>query len=317
MEEQRPSTPPANPSRSTEFQLTPEKIKQIEINRLRAKAKQRQREQASSSASSVLNANNKRPLGVVPAVSTSPTVPKTTPAPLKRDSRLGKYFEYDLSKMVNSKGGFLVEDGKEFDEDSRVKERERERQRAMQNVEPPVFLDPERNPKCKECQSIDIDNTFKKIFGCLVCNKCKDDFPEKYSLLTKTECKEDYLLTDSELRDHDLLPHLLKANPHKSTFANMMLFLRFQVEEFAWKKWGSSEALDAEWERRTAEKKKKKNKKFEESLKDLRRRTREGVWQRRKDKEHKHVFSVVEGIADGGGQQVCHECGFTIDVEVF
>lgn len=38
--------------------------------------------------------------------------------------------------MVNSKGGFLVEDGKEVDEDLRAKERERERQRAMQNIEP-------------------------------------------------------------------------------------------------------------------------------------------------------------------------------------
>ena len=45
------------------------------------------------------------------------------------------------------------------------------------------------NPKCNECKSIDIDHDFKKTFGCLVCNKCKNDFPEKYSLLTKTECK--------------------------------------------------------------------------------------------------------------------------------
>lgn len=97
----------------------------------------------------------------------------------------------------------------------------------------------------------------------------------------------------------------------------MMLFLRCQVEDFAWKKWGSPEALDAEWERRTEEKKKKKNKKFEEGLRDLRRRTREGVWQRRKDQEHKHVFGVMENLGDGMGRQVCHECGFTVDVEVF
>lgn len=108
------------------------------------------------------------------------------------------------------------------------------------------------------------------------------------------------------------MPHLLKANPHKSTYSNMMLFLRYQVEAFAWKKWGSPEALDAEWERRAAEKKKNKNKKFEEGLRDLRRRTREGVWQRRQDEEHKHVFSSVQG-----GTQVCHECGFTIEVEEF
>ena len=53
-----------------------------------------------------------------------------------------------------------------------------------------ISLDPKMNPKCKECQSIDIDHNFKKTFGCSVCNKCKNDLPEKYSLLTKTECKE-------------------------------------------------------------------------------------------------------------------------------
>jgi DNA-repair protein complementing XP-A cells len=58
---------------------------------------------------------------------------------MKRDNRLGTYFEYDLSKMVNSKGGFLVEDGKEIDEDLRRKEKERERQRAMQNLDPRQF----------------------------------------------------------------------------------------------------------------------------------------------------------------------------------
>ena len=38
--------------------------------------------------------------------------------------------------MVNSKGGFLVEDEKEVIEDLRAKERERERERAMQTLEP-------------------------------------------------------------------------------------------------------------------------------------------------------------------------------------
>ena len=100
-----------------------------------AKAKQREREAASSTGSSSVNANNKRPLGVVSATSSSPTAPKTQ-SKLKRDSRLGTYFEYDLSKMVNSKGGFLVEDGKEVDEELLAKEKERERQRTMQNLEP-------------------------------------------------------------------------------------------------------------------------------------------------------------------------------------
>lgn len=118
-----------------------------------AKARQREREASSTSytSSSVPNANDKRPLTVVPASSSSPT--RTAPSKpnagggsssssssdnrkLQRDARLGKYFDYDLSKMVNSKGGFLVEDDKEADDASKTKVRERERQRAMQNLEP-------------------------------------------------------------------------------------------------------------------------------------------------------------------------------------
>ncbi|KAI0271566.1 hydrophilic protein [Gloeopeniophorella convolvens] len=313
----RPATPPPRLPPGASFDSTPERVRQVELNRLKAKARQREKE-ANSVASSVRNANNKRPLSVVPAASTSPTGPsKKANDKLQRDSRLGKYFDYDLSKMVNSKGGFLVEDDREAVDDLKVKQRERERQRAVQNLDPPMYLDASRNPKCHDCGSMDIDQTYRKTFRCLVCNKCKNDKPEKYSLLTKTECKEDYLLTDSELRDEELLPHMLKANPHKSTFANMMLYCRYHVEEFAWKKWGSPEALDAEWEKRTAEKKKKKNKKFEQGLRELRKRTREGVWQKRKDAEHKHDFSETTTNEDGVGVQVCRECGFTIEVEEF
>lgn len=38
--------------------------------------------------------------------------------------------------MVNSKGGFLLEDDKEVDAERRAKEIEREKQRALQNMEP-------------------------------------------------------------------------------------------------------------------------------------------------------------------------------------
>jgi DNA-repair protein complementing XP-A cells len=119
-----------------------------------------------------------------------------------------------------------------------------------------------------------------------VCKKCKEKFPEKYSLLTKTECKEvrlrsqslnhtgartnlqDYLLTDPELKDEDLLPHLLRANPHASTYSNMMLFLREQVEKVAWDKWEGEEGLDKEWARREVFKKRKREQKFEQGLKE-------------------------------------------------
>lgn len=210
----RPQTPPPRPVPSGN-DLTPEQVRRIELNRLKAKAKLREREAArAESSSSARNANNKRPLQVVPAESKSPTAPPrpeaSKSAPLKRDSRLGTYFEYDLSKMVNSKGGFLVEDLNPSDERIKTLEKQRADQRAAQKLDPresslvsrlacpskltfsatAVYLDPSLNPKCKECGSIDIDHVFKRVFGLLVCEKCKAEQPEKYSLLTKTECKE-------------------------------------------------------------------------------------------------------------------------------
>jgi len=41
--------------------------------------------------------------------------------------------------MVNTKGGFLLDEGNEIDEERRKKEKERERQRAMQSTEPRQF----------------------------------------------------------------------------------------------------------------------------------------------------------------------------------
>lgn len=106
---------------------------------VQAKAKQRERKRANavaSSSSEATNASGKRPLGVTPATSTSPTAPAPKERPLRRDARLGKYFDYDLSKMVNLKGGFLVEDEKESNEERLAKERGRERERAKKNIEP-------------------------------------------------------------------------------------------------------------------------------------------------------------------------------------
>ena len=45
-----------------------------------------------------------------------------------------------------------------------------------------------------------------------------------------------------------------------------MLFLRLQVEDYAFKKWGGPEGLDAEYEKRVHEKQERTEKKFQEKL---------------------------------------------------
>lgn len=43
---------------------------------------------------------------------------------------------------------------------------------------------------------MDLDSVFYSVFHINLCPTCKEAYPDKYSLITKTEAKEDYLLTD-------------------------------------------------------------------------------------------------------------------------
>lgn len=124
-----------------------------------------------------------------------------------------------MSSMTDTKGGFLsTEDdphnyalgGKPSgDDEQRPKNmtiQEWEKQRLIREMkrlksgpfEPglTVLQDESQKKRCRECRSMDIDFVWEEVFHICVCSKCKEKFPDKYSLLTKTECKEDYLLTD-------------------------------------------------------------------------------------------------------------------------
>ncbi|KAK1920999.1 hydrophilic protein [Papiliotrema laurentii] len=308
---------------SSSSSLPPTQARLAALNRLKAKQKLTSAPSPSeASSSSGPNLVNKPQ--AVPSTSRNAAAAQANEdnAPLRRDQRLGKYFEYDLSKLHNSRGGFLTED----DDGGRIKtvieiarEKEREKKLMREGEEPAILID--TSPRCRECNSLEIDHQFLKVFGMRVCAKCKKQFPEKYSLLTKTECKEDYLLTDPELKDEDLLPHLLRPNPYASTYSNMMLFLREQVEKVAWDKWGGEEGLDKEWERREQFKKRKREEKFEQGLRDLRKRTRNNQFQRRQEAEHVHEFEDIEVATDEDGGtktiQRCFGCGAEQEVEVW
>ncbi|OZJ03704.1 hypothetical protein BZG36_03300 [Bifiguratus adelaidae] len=245
-------------------------------------------------------------------------VPESVPFPEatgKRARWAKPIFEYDLSKMVDSRGGFLLDD--EDDKNEQERKKFKFEDAAKINYDPPVSLDPSQNPKCKDCGSIEIDPQFHQIFHLAICHKCKEAKPEKYSLITKTEAKEDYLLTDPELKDTELLPHWSKPNPRKSTWNNMMLYVREMVEEYAFRKWGDEEGLDAEWEKRESEKRKKKDKKFKEKLADMRKRTFTSTWDNKKT-QHDHVFGdAIYDPQSGNTVQKCQICGLRLESEEF
>lgn len=136
-------------------------------------------------------------------------------AALRPAPKFARFVDYDMSAMTDTKGGFLAADDDPHGAPAPPADAQRPRDMTVQDwerlqllrslkrqkagpFEPAisVLADEEAWKRCRECRSLEIDFVWDEVFGVCVCHKCKDRYPEKYSLLTKTECKEDYLLTD-------------------------------------------------------------------------------------------------------------------------
>ncbi|OAA57419.1 DNA repair protein rad14 [Niveomyces insectorum RCEF 264] len=272
--------------------------------------------------------------------------PDNAAAALRPAKNFAKFVDYNFSAMTDTKGGFLsAEDdpwnkafatndgrgggGNDAERPRHMSVAEWERMQVIRNLkrlkqgpyEPglSVLSDKKDRKTCFECGSMEIDWVWEEVFGCRVCNACKEKHPDKYSLLTKTECKEDYFLTDPELKDAELLPHLSRPNPHKAHWHDMMLFLRYQVEEYAiGTKWGSAEALDAEFVRREADKKRRKEAKFKDKLLELKKKTRTEAYRRNARGNRGAAgesLATTFGDAVGSGGRHVHEWGRAVENE--
>lgn len=357
------STPPSTPPRPSgeprvASPLTPEQVRRIEINRLKAKSIREQREVEVAATSNLRRtdtsaAGQKRTFDAFAGTPATQRNARTQPdaaRPLEAIQparNMAKYIEYDFSKMTDTKGGFLTADDDPHNKamhsnegdlkPSSMTQKEWERQQLLRSLrnqkagpfEPGISAAKDQNTRsCRECETLEVDWKWLDVFDLAVCNACKEKFPEKYSLLTKTEAREDYLLTDPELKDENLLPHLERPNPHKSTWHNMFLYLRCQVEEYAFseKRWGSAEALDAEFGRRESDKKRRKENKFKSRLADLKKRTRVEAHQRSRkggggnfgddlgDGKHTHEFGrPVDHPDTGMPVKKCTICGLEVE----
>ena len=131
--------------------------------------------------------------------------------------------------MTDTKGGFLsVEDDpynkalhapeKDGGKPVHMTLKEWERHQLLKSLrnrkegpfEPGLGLDAKgmgtgKKSKCRECGTLEIDWQVEEAYGVCVCKRCQDK-DEKYSQLTKTEVKADYLLTDR--KSFSAIPHL-------------------------------------------------------------------------------------------------------------
>lgn len=120
---------------------------------------------------------------------------------------------------------------------------------------------------CEACSSsAGIDLESYENFGVSICYSCKES-NILYGIITKTQARNDYLLTDEELADSTLLPSISRKNPHNPRWADMKLYLRRQVRDFAVNKHGSEESIKEALVNRNENRTDRKSKQFLKKLK--------------------------------------------------
>ncbi|KAJ3124476.1 hypothetical protein HK100_011216 [Physocladia obscura] len=260
--------------------------------------------------------NSSIPMNTVPVTNANTN---SNPNSMKRKGINLDYCEFNLATMNDSRGGFLLEENSAGSSLANTNTTAVDHHQAYHDAQATLFP---VDAVCCECESMDLCRDLYSHYKVLVCRRCKDTLKNKYSLLTKTECRDDYLLTDSELKDASKLPCWSKKNPHKDTYANMLLYLRLHVERFAIEKWGSLDALDAEFERRELEKTVRKRKKFELKLSELRKKTilANSILKRPSKASTIHEHKYGEKVDTGDGftfEQTCGICGIVSSFEEF
>ena len=119
---------------------------------------------------------------------------------------------------------------------------------------------------CEACGSTTIDPEFYENFGVYVCYSCKDS-NILFGIITKTQARNEYLLTDEELADSSILPSISRKNPHNPRWADMKLYLRRQVRDYAIIKHGSEEEIRKALSTRNETRTDRKSKQFLKKLK--------------------------------------------------
>eukprot|EP00055_Hartaetosiga_balthica_P017597 m.119428 g.119428 ORF g.119428 m.119428 type:complete len:287 (-) comp9357_c0_seq2:11-871(-) len=175
-------------------------------------------------------------------------------------------------------------------------------------------------PKCKDCNKEFSTSFLRKHFGEIVCDRCKDEHNNgKYSLITKTTAKQDYLLRESELcpETEGGLRFMEKENPTGKSYNKMKLYLRYQVEEKCFTRFKNLQGLEEEHDRRDEDQKDKKLKRHKKKMDKLRKETMTGTWLK-EQKPHTHIYLPDDEVYDEQEDEwikTCKDCGFQVRFE--
>eukprot|EP00127_Corallochytrium_limacisporum_P002708 Clim_evm17s136 gene=Clim_evmTU17s136 len=204
------------------------------------------------------------------------------------------------STWVDTNAGFLFPE----DEDGNIRE---EPERVIRR-EPPVVISAQEWA-CEECERKFLTSKLFEDFGAKICDQCRDQYDD-YQLVTKGTAQEEYVLADEDLAS---LKFIAKANPRNIKWTQMKLYLKAQVEDVAFNKWGDEMAIEEEKERRKALASNRRKNRYEKQIRDLRRQVRAGelIHLKANEQEHEHEYGPeMEDPEDPGTMvRTCKTCG--------
>lgn len=163
---------------------------------------------------------------------------------------------------------------------------------------------------CVDCEEEFCDSYLWKNFDYSSCDKCKD-LDEKHELITRTDAKQEYLLKDCDLDKREPpLKFISRKNPHKSSWAEMKLYLRLQVKTRAMEIYKTEENIQLERETRDEKREVTKVKKYNKQLSQLRKNIRATLYDKT-TKNHVHEYGPSEHNEETDEySHFCKTCGF-------
>lgn len=216
----------------------------------------------------------------------------------------GKMIKVDGAKFIDTAGGFLIDE-------KDIEEHEEERAAKLQKLNeeqceevPLTYL------KCVECEDQFADSYLQKHFDYICCDKCKN-LDEAHELITKTNARDEFLLKDCDFDQREPpLKYISRKNPHKSTWAEMKLYLRFQVQARAIEIYGSLHEIQKQKELREEKREVGKIKKFNKQMVELKKNVRATLFDKRKE-SHVHEFGPRSYNEETDEYTETCDCGFT------
>lgn len=193
-----------------------------------------------------------------------------------------KFLDFTVS-MEDENGGFIRTEIEEFSESS-----------ASEDLKLPLT----NENICIYCGGVPLSAEMKNIFNLKICKECRF---KKVKFITKTRCKEDYLLNEDEILN---FKYLTRPNPHKGTWNDMQLYIEEEIRDFSLKKFGTEAQIEEIKKERIQKNKKQKIERIKKKVKEMKNRTFIHP------KKEKHIHKFIRN----GKKSIC-DCGMIIEQE--